>query len=61
MSNFQLFITNRNIMKRTKDQLEDLLLEAIEQKQIFTIRKLRKELAELKEKESKKNASRVIR
>lgn len=47
-------------MKRTKDQIEDLLLEAIEQKQIFTIRKLRKELAELKEKE-KKNASRTIR
>ena len=41
-------------MKRTKEQLEDLLLEAIEQKQIFTIRKIRKELAELKKNKDKK-------
>lgn len=42
-------------MKRTEEQIKDLLLEAIEQKQIFTIRKLRKQLKEIQKKESKKN------
>ena len=34
-------------MKRTEDEIKDLLLDAIETKQIYTIRKLRKELKEL--------------
>lgn len=42
-------------MKRTEDQIKDLLLEAIEAKQIYTIRKLRKQLKETQKKESKKN------
>lgn len=42
-------------MKRTEDQIKDLLLEAIEQKQIFTIRKLRKQLKEIQKKENKKH------
>ena len=45
-------------MKRTEDEIKDLLLDAIEQKQIYTIRKLRKELKEL---EDKKHASKLDR
>ena len=35
-------------MKRTEEQIKDLLLDAIERKQIYTIRKLEKELEEIK-------------
>lgn len=42
-------------MKRTEDQIKDLLLEAIEQKQIYTIRKLRKQLKDSQKKENKKH------
>ena len=46
-------------MKRTEDEIKDLLLDAIENRQIYTIRKLRKQLAEKKQqlnKESVNNA-----
>lgn len=36
-------------MKRTEEQIKDLLLEAIEARQIYTIRKLRKELTKIKQ------------
>ena len=42
-------------MKRTEDEIKDLLLDAIENRQIYTIRKLRKQLKQLN-KESKPNA-----
>ena len=42
-------------MKRTEDQIKDLLLEAIEAKQIYTIRKLRKQLKEIQKEENKKH------
>ena len=38
---------------RTKDQIQDLLLEAIEAKQIYTIRKLRKQLKDIQKKEKR--------
>lgn len=41
-------------MKRTEDQIKDLLLEAIEAKQVFTIRKLRKQLKAIQKKEEKR-------
>ena len=40
-------------MKRTEEQIKDLLLEAIEARQIYTIRKLRKQLKELQKEENK--------
>lgn len=40
-------------MKRTEDEIKDLLLEAIEAKQIYTIRKLRKELEKIKQEKNK--------
>lgn len=40
-------------MKRTEEEIKDLLLEAIEAKQIYTIRKLRKELAKIKQEKNK--------
>ena len=42
-------------MKRTEDQIKDLLLEAIEAKQIYTIRKLRKQLKEIQKEENRKH------
>lgn len=44
-------------MKRSEEEIKDLLLEAIERRQIYSIRKLRKELKEL---EDKKHASKRI-
>lgn len=46
-------------MKRTEQQIQDLLLEAIEAKQIYTIRKLRKQLAKIRG--EKKNAQQPIK